>query len=55
MSAFYSIKDPIRYEGPNSKSELAFRWYNPDQVVMGKTMRDHMRFAIAYWLSLIHI
>jgi xylose isomerase len=52
MSAFYSIKDPIRYEGPNSKSDLAFRWYNPDQVVMGKTMRDHMRFAIAYWHTL---
>ena len=52
MSAFYSIKDPIRYEGPNSKSELAFRWYNPDQVVMGKTMRDHMRFAVAYWHTL---
>jgi xylose isomerase len=52
MSAFYSIKDPIKYEGPNSKSDLAFRWYNPDQVVMGKTMRDHMRFAIAYWHTL---
>ena len=52
MSAFYSIKDPIRYEGPNSKSELAFRWYNPDQVVMGKTMREQMRFAVAYWHTL---
>ena len=52
MSAFYSIKDPIKYEGPNSRSELAFRWYNPDQLVMGKKMRDHMRFAIAYWHTL---
>ena len=52
MSAFYSIKEPIRYEGPNARSELAFRWYNPEQVVMGKTMREHMRFAVAYWHTL---
>ena len=52
MSSFYSLKDPIKYEGPNSKSELAFRWYNPDQMVMGKTMREHMRFAVAYWHTL---
>ena len=52
MSAFYSIKDPIKYEGPNSRSELAFRWYNPDQMVMGKTMREQMRFAVAYWHTL---
>jgi len=52
MSRFYSLKEPIKYEGPSSTSELAFRWYNPDQVVMGKTMRDHMRFAVAYWHTL---
>ncbi len=52
MSKFYSIKDKIKYEGPSSASELAFRWYNPDQKVMGKTMREHMRFAVAYWHTL---
>ncbi|MCA3554010.1 xylose isomerase [Aestuariivirga sp.] len=52
MSAFYSIKEPIRYEGANARSEIAFRWYNPDQAVMGKTMREHLRFAIAYWHTL---
>jgi xylose isomerase len=50
--SFYSIKDPIKYEGPNTKNPLAFRWYNPDQKVLGKTMRDHFRFAVCYWHTL---
>ncbi|MFO7621342.1 MAG: xylose isomerase [Bacteroidales bacterium] len=41
----------IGYEGKKSKNPLAFRWYNPDQVVSGKKMKDHLRFAIAYWHS----
>jgi xylose isomerase len=49
---FYSIKETIKYEGPNSKNALAFRWYNPDQKVLGKTMRDHFRFAVCYWHTL---
>jgi xylose isomerase len=40
---------PIKYEGPDSKNPLAFRHYNPDEVVEGKPMRDHLRFAVAYW------
>jgi len=39
----------IAYEGPKAKSTLAFRHYNPDEVVAGKTMRAHLRFAVAYW------
>ncbi len=39
----------IPYEGPQSKNPLAFKWYQPDRVVAGKPMRDHFRFAIAYW------
>jgi xylose isomerase len=38
MTKFYSITDPIKYEGPDSKNVLAYRWYNPKQKVMGKTM-----------------
>ncbi|MFN0192185.1 MAG: xylose isomerase [Aestuariivirga sp.] len=49
---FYSIKDTIKYEGHDSKNPLAFRWYNPDQKVLGKTMRDHFRFAVCYWHTL---
>ncbi len=39
----------IRYEGPKTKNPFAFRHYNPDEVVEGKTMREHLRFAAPYW------
>lgn len=39
----------IEYEGRDSKNPLAFKWYNPEQVVGGKTMKEYLRFAIAYW------
>jgi len=48
MPAFPEI-DKIPYEGPDSKNPLAFRWYNADEVVEGKTMRDHLRFSVVYW------
>ena len=51
MNPFFSQKDPIRYEGPESASELAFRWYDPDRVVLGKRLEDHLRFAVCYWHS----
>ncbi len=51
MSAFFPEVTKIKYEGPNSKNPLAFRQYNPDEVVEGKKMRDHFRFAVAYWHS----
>ncbi|WP_182869257.1 xylose isomerase [Stieleria mannarensis] len=48
MSAFPDIST-VQYEGPQSDNPLAFRWYNPDEVVEGKTMKDHFRFSIVYW------
>lgn len=48
MSAFPDI-DVIQYEGPKSDNPLAFRWYNPDEMIAGKSMRDHLRFSIVYW------
>ncbi len=39
----------IKFEGAASDNPLAFKYYNPNQVVAGKTMREHFRFAIAYW------
>jgi xylose isomerase len=45
----YSGVGKIQYEGVKSKNPLAFRWYNPEEVVAGKKMKDHLRFAIAYW------
>jgi xylose isomerase len=39
----------IAYEGPKSKNPLAFKHYNADEIVAGKPMREHLRFAVAYW------
>ncbi len=39
----------IRFEGPGTKNPLAFRHYNPDEVVAGMTMADHLRFSVAFW------
>jgi len=39
----------IEYEGNESKNSLAYKWYNENQIVNGKSMKDHFRFAIAYW------
>ena len=41
----------VTYEGKASDNPLAFKYYNPDQIVAGKTMREHFKFAIAYWHS----
>ena len=48
MPAFPDIQK-IRYEGPDSKNPLAFRWYNASEMVEGKTMKDHFRFSVVYW------
>ena len=39
----------IKFEGASSDNPLAFKYYNPEQMVAGKTMREHFKFAIAYW------
>jgi xylose isomerase len=41
----------IKYEGKESRNPLAFKWYNENQVVFGKTMKEYFRFAAAYWHS----
>ncbi|MGI1663766.1 xylose isomerase [Palleronia sp. KMU-117] len=51
MTDFFRDIPHIRYEGPETDNEFAFRHYNPDEVVMGKRMEDHLRFAVAYWHS----
>ncbi len=45
------MPEPIRYEGPDSDTPLAFRWYDAERVVLGRTMREHLRFAVCYWHS----
>jgi len=49
--AFFEGFSPIEYEGPDSTNPMAFRHYNPDEVVLGKRLEDHLRFAVAYWHS----
>ena len=39
----------IKYEGKDSQNPLSFKFYNPDEVIAGKSMREHLRFAMAYW------
>ncbi len=41
--------DQIKYEGPDSKKPLSFKWYDENRIIGGKTMKDHLRFAVAYW------
>ena len=39
----------IKYEGPKSKNPFSFKFYNPEETVMGKTMKDSLKFAMSYW------
>ena len=43
--------EAIQHEGPRSDNPLSFKYYDPDEVVAGKTLKDHLRFSIAYWHS----
>ncbi|MDO5552431.1 MAG: xylose isomerase [Planctomycetia bacterium] len=48
MTAFANVS-PVPFEGPDSKNPLAFRYYNAEELVEGKSMRDHLRFSCAFW------
>jgi xylose isomerase len=49
MSEYFKNVSKIAYEGKDSDNPLAFKYYNADEVIGGKTMRDHLRYAVAYW------
>ena len=49
MSQFFPEVQKVQYEGRESDNPLAFRYYNPDEVIGGKTMAEWLRFAVAYW------
>ena len=49
MTEFFPEVKKIRFEGPASQNPLAFKHYNADEVVEGKSMKDHLRFAVCYW------
>lgn len=48
---YFTGINKIPFEGSESDNPFSFKYYNPDQIVAGKTMRDHFKFAIAYWHS----
>ncbi len=49
MTDFFKGLKPVKFEGPTSSNPLAYRFYNKDELVMGKRMEDHIRPAVAYW------
>ena len=49
MSEYFKNVGKIKFEGKDSDNPLAFKHYNEDEVVGGKTMKEHLRFAVAYW------
>ena len=48
MAAFPEV-NKIKFEGPDSRNPLAFRYYDENEMVEGKSMKDQLRFAVAYW------
>ncbi len=51
MTDFFKGIQKIAFEGTETENEFAFRHYSADEMVMGKRMEDHLRFAVAYWHS----
>ena len=49
MTDFFKGIKPVKFEGPKSTNPLAYRFYNKDEKVLGKTMEEHIRPAVAYW------
>ena len=50
---FFKGINQVKYEGPQSDNPLAFRWYDENRIVAGKTMKETLRFACAYWHSFV--
>ncbi|MEJ2905595.1 xylose isomerase [Pedobacter panaciterrae] len=48
---FFKNIGKVNFEGRESDNPLAFKWYDPERIVAGKTLKDHLRFAGAYWHS----
>ena len=53
MPEFFEV-DRIPFEGPTSKSPLAYRFYDENEVIEGKTMKEHLRFSVVYWHTMRH-
>lgn len=51
MTPFFPEIEPIRFEGPDTSNELAYRYYDAERIVAGKRMEDQLRLAVCYWHS----
>jgi xylose isomerase len=52
MTDYFDKIHKIKYEGPTSKNDLSFKFYDPEQIVLGKTMKEQLPFALAWWHAL---
>ena len=55
MSEFFKNLPKVRYEGAKSDNPFAFKFYDAERVIMGKPMKEHLRFAMAWWHNLCYI
>ena len=54
MTEFFNIKK-VQYEGPGSKNDFSFKFYDPGRVILGKKMKEHLPFAMAWWHNLSNV
>ncbi|TYU82726.1 xylose isomerase [Listeria monocytogenes] len=47
--AYFEKIGNVQYEGKSTENPFAYRHYNPEEIILGKTMKEHLRFAVAYW------
>lgn len=52
MGEYFKNVSKIQYEGEASTNPFAFKYYNPDEVIDGKTMKEHLKFTLSYWHTL---
>ena len=50
---FFKGIGQIKFEGAKSDNPLAYRWYDENKIIAGKSMKDHLKFACAYWHSFV--
>ena len=49
MADYFKNIDEIKFEGPDSNNPLSFKFYDENKIVLGKSMKDNLRFATCYW------
>ncbi|WP_428376057.1 xylose isomerase [Lichenicoccus sp.] len=53
MTSIFGNMPTVAYEGPETRNPLAYRWYDRDRVVLGRSMREHLRLTVCYWHSFV--